>query len=115
MTMRTKIWIGAGMFFGPILIGLATPGSAPAWILHAEYGVALAEGAVLVLFVLAVLVTPARIVNRVAERFVEGFTRRQQPAVREVPASTGIQALGTFLDDGTDELTADHYGQGGVR
>lgn len=45
-------------------------------------------------------------------------TRAYKPAVREVPASSGIQVLGTFLNDSTDrtdEYTADDNGQGGVR
>jgi hypothetical protein len=105
MTLKTKFWIGAAAFFGPILIGLATPRTAPAWILHVEDGLVLAECIPLGLFLLllpVVLVTPGRVINGVVERLVERAARRRKPAVREVPASNGIQVLGTFLDDNED-------------
>lgn len=71
MTLRTMLWTGAAAFFGPPLIGLATPRSAPAWIRYAEDGLMLLWGipaSLFILCLLAVLVTPARVTDRAVVR-----------------------------------------------
>lgn len=100
MSLRTKFWLAIAVLFGPILIGFATPESAPAWVRAMEDGVLLVEAVLIGLLLLAVLVTPARVLDRVAKRLAERAARRREPTIREVPAANGLQALSTFLRDG---------------
>jgi NADH:ubiquinone oxidoreductase subunit 6 (subunit J) len=70
-------------FFATMLGALATPKTAPAWLRYTEASVLVG---LILMGVLTVVIAVIR-------------TRAYRSAVREVPASNGIQVLDTMLND----------------
>lgn len=70
MTYRTAVTTALTVAFGPVLVGLATPKSAPTWLLRAEDILVISDAALIFLALFAIFILPSRVLDRLRMRLV---------------------------------------------